>query len=86
MYGRVFAPYRMFGATPAVPVPTLVLLGRHDYIVPPTQWEPHASLPGLTVRVLARSGHTPQLEEPGPFAQQLLDWLGTRQLREGDKR
>lgn len=58
-------------------VPTLVVMGRHDYVVPPTLWDDVApTCRALSFHVLDRSGHTPQLEEPRLFDRILLEWLG----------
>ncbi|MCE8004095.1 alpha/beta fold hydrolase [Billgrantia ethanolica] len=57
--------------------PVLVVMGRHDYVVPPTLWESRLpDLPPVTYRLFEQSGHTPQLEEPEAFARLLLEWLG----------
>ncbi|MGD2071140.1 MAG: alpha/beta hydrolase, partial [Gemmatimonadota bacterium] len=58
-------------------VPTLAVMGRHDYVVPPTLWDDMAPTHrALSCHVLDRSGHTPQLEEPRLFDRILLQWLG----------
>jgi proline iminopeptidase len=59
--------------------PVLVVMGRHDYAVPHTLWaDALPALDDVTFRVLERSGHTPQLEEPEAFDRLLLDWLDDR--------
>jgi proline iminopeptidase len=56
--------------------PVLVIMGRHDYAVPHTLWEEaQRKLPNITFHLFERSGHTPQLEEPGRFDRTLLEWL-----------
>lgn len=77
-FRRLFEDFEL-GAVGSVlqEVPTLVVMGRHDYVVPPTLWDDVA--PGyqaLSFHVLDRSGHTPQLEEPRLFDRILLEWLG----------
>jgi proline iminopeptidase len=58
--------------------PVLVIMGRHDYAVPPTLWDNvRPKLTNLTFHRFEHSGHTPQLEEPERFDQVLLDWLET---------
>jgi proline iminopeptidase len=66
-------------AAPAVDVPVFVALGRHDYVVPPTLWDP-ATRPRVpfrrvTVASFDRAGHTAQLEDQAEFDRRLLAWL-----------
>jgi proline iminopeptidase len=57
-------------------VPTLVALGRHDYVTPCTLWDEVAPrLPNTTLRIFERSGHQPFLEEPEAFATSILAWM-----------
>jgi proline iminopeptidase len=56
--------------------PVLVVMGRHDYMVPHVLWdEILPKLENVTYHLLEQSGHTPQLEEPELFDQILLQWL-----------
>jgi proline iminopeptidase len=60
----------------AVRVPTLVLVGRDDFIAPPSQAERvRAAIPGADLVVFVRSGHHPYAEEPDAFARTVRDWL-----------
>ena len=57
--------------------PVLVVMGRHDYAVPPVLWDDvRPRLRNLTFHVFEESGHTPQLEEPERFDRVLLEWIG----------
>ena len=57
-------------------IPVLLMLGRYDYWNPPHLWEPlRQKFNNLTIRVFEKSGHTPQLEEPELFDNELLSWL-----------
>ena len=57
--------------------PVLVVMGRHDYAVPPVLWDDvRPQLRNLTFHVFEESGHTPQLEEPERFDRVLLEWIG----------
>ncbi len=57
-------------------VPSLVVMGRHDYVVPHTLWEPIVrSGPKVSYHLFDHSGHTPQLEEPALFQRTLLHFL-----------
>jgi proline iminopeptidase len=75
LYGSIFRDYFIFKNERSVPVPTFVALGKFDYVDPCTLWEGFVDIPGLTVRVFEKSGHTPQLEESAGFNNQLLKWL-----------
>jgi proline iminopeptidase len=91
-FKELFESYEV-GCDPArLQAPVLVVMGRHDYVVPPPLWDD--ALRGLgngtgtgagrvTYRVLERSGHTPQLEEPRAFDEVLLEWLWERPTRRG---
>lgn len=56
--------------------PVLVVMGLHDFAVPPTLWdEVRPQLRNLAFHVFDKSGHTPQLEEPERFDRVLLEWI-----------
>lgn len=49
-------------------VPTLIVVGRHDWIVPVACSELlHRLIPGSQLEIFEQSGHSPQLEEPERF-------------------
>jgi proline iminopeptidase len=78
-FKELFASYEVAWDPARLQAPVLVVMGRHDYVVPPPLWD--VALTGLgdvTYRVLEGSGHTPQLEEPGAFDELLLEWLWER--------
>jgi len=75
LYGTIFADYNMFGSEKRVPVPSLVILGKYDYVVPFPIWQDLDSITDLTLKLFEKSGHTPQLEEPGMFNAVVLEWL-----------
>jgi len=75
LYDSLFSNYYMFNDIQAAPVPTLVVLGKFDYAIPPLLWEKDKNIEYLAIRVLKESAHTPQLEEPENFDRILLDWL-----------
>jgi hypothetical protein len=86
----MFASFEVGWDPARLQAPVLVVMGRHDYVVPPPLWDD--ALAGLgtgtgaghvTYRVLERSGHTPQLEEPGAFDELLLEWLWERPMGRG---
>ena len=52
--------------------PTLVAVGRHDWICPVDQAEEiHRLVPHSTLAIFERSGHSPQVEEREAFTQHL---------------
>ena len=56
--------------------PTLVVVGKGDYIVPYTIWEPLIEgLPNVTYVLLEEDGHNPQTEAPERFDPVLIDWV-----------
>lgn len=62
---------------PRLAVPTLVLAGRDDWIMPVdcSAARLAAALPNAELAVFERSGHFPFLEEPAEFARVVSDWL-----------
>lgn len=57
--------------------PVFLGLGKYDFLVAPFySWNALGSqFSNLTIRLFERSSHTPQLEEPVLFDQELLDWI-----------
>jgi proline iminopeptidase len=56
--------------------PTLVVVGRHDWITPVSCSETIASLiPGAKLAIFEKSGHSPQLEEPAEFQRLIREFL-----------
>lgn len=63
---------------PRITCPTLVTVGRHDWITPVACSETIADLvPDARLAVFERSGHSPQLEEPEEFQRVVREFLGT---------
>jgi proline iminopeptidase len=61
---------------PGITVPTLVTVGRRDWVTPVSSSETIASLiPGAELVVFERSGHSPQTEEPELFQETLRGFL-----------
>ena len=61
-----------------VDVPTLVLVGRHDFICG-VRWaeELHELIPGSRLRILENSGHFGHFEEPAAFAEAVTRFVTT---------
>jgi proline iminopeptidase len=61
---------------PRIACPTLVAVGRHDWICPVDQAEEiHRLVPGSELAIFERSGHSPQIEEPAAFTARLASFL-----------
>lgn len=57
---------------PRIQCPTLVAVGRHDWICPVELAEEiHKLVPSSTLAIFERSGHSPQVEEQEAFTRQL---------------
>ena len=57
--------------------PTLVMVGRHDWICPVDQAEEiHRLVPHSELEVFEASGHSPQVEEPDAFVRRLHAFFG----------
>lgn len=64
---------------PNIEVPTLVLVGRHDWITPVSQSEEIAALiPDSRLVVLEDSGHMGYVEEPSGFVDAILSFISDR--------
>jgi len=75
---RLDAIERRLAARPPITVPSLVLHGAEDAVVPPHSSEGHLALfpPGTERRVVAGVGHFMPREEPGAIVDALLKLLG----------
>ncbi len=68
--------YDLKPALPSVTCPTLVTVGRTDWVTPVSQAQVIADLvPDARLVVFERSGHSPQTEEPELFQQVVRDFL-----------
>ena len=76
MFRGFFTDYELSWNPAQMRAPVLVVMGRHDYVVPHLLWEvARPKLGNLTYHLLEQSGHTPQLEEPKLFDRVLLEWI-----------
>ncbi|AJY47803.1 hypothetical protein TM49_22390 [Martelella endophytica] len=61
---------------PGIKVPTLITVGRHDWITPVSASEKiHALIPNSELVIFEKSGHAPQVEEAPKFQQTVRDFL-----------
>lgn len=62
---------------PEIDVPTLVITGAEDTLIPVAESEAMAeAIPGAELVVLAGAGHLVSYERPEAFNRELTDWLG----------
>jgi pimeloyl-ACP methyl ester carboxylesterase len=68
----------------SIRVPTLVIVGRHDFICGP-RWarEIHDRIAGSTLVTLENSGHFGHAEEPEDFARAVADFVRTTSVPRG---
>jgi proline iminopeptidase len=70
--GHEYARYDCRAELPAIACPTLVVVGRHDWICPVDQAEEiHRLVPRSELAVFEASGHSPHVEEPDAFVKRL---------------
>jgi proline iminopeptidase len=74
-----YATYDCRAELARIACPTLVMVGRHDWICPMDQGEEIARLvPGAELAVFEQSGHSPQIEEWAAFTRRLATFLTSR--------
>jgi pimeloyl-ACP methyl ester carboxylesterase len=75
--GTAMADPGLLGRLPAISIPTLVVWGAADRIVPPAHGRAYADeIPGAQFRVISRAGHLPQLETPGELLTAVTEFAG----------
>jgi proline iminopeptidase len=76
IFDSIFGGYDVVTRQPPVTAPIFVAMGRHDYVTPFTTWdERRRSIGDLMFVLFEQSGHTPHLEEPEHFTEELTRWL-----------
>lgn len=59
-------------------VPTLVIWGDHDRVLPPAYAEAfHRGIPGARLAMIERTGHVPMMERPGEVNEAILDFMNS---------
>ncbi len=67
-----------------VDCPTLILVGKHDFICGPTWNQALAAvIPAARYVEIADAGHLPQYEQPGAVTAAIDDWLGSVEAAAG---
>lgn len=73
-----YARYDCRAELARIACPTLIAVGRHDWICPVDQSEEIARLvPGARLAIFEQSGHSPQIEERAAFTKRLAAFLGS---------
>lgn len=68
--------YDLKDKLPGITAPTLITVGRHDWITPPAASETiHSLIPNSELVIFEKSGHSPQVEEAPKFIATVRDFL-----------
>ncbi|KKC38107.1 hydrolase [Devosia epidermidihirudinis] len=68
--------YDLKDKLPGITAPTLITVGRHDWITPVSASETiHRLIPGSELVIFENSGHSPQVEEADKFEATVRDFL-----------
>ena len=77
--GTAMADPGLLGRLPSVTVPTLVVWGEADRMIPPEHGQAYAAaIPGAQFLLIREAGHLPQLETPDQLAQVVRDFSQAR--------
>lgn len=75
-FGPTMATWSVTSRLDRIKIPTLVLHGRHDFILPVAQAERLAAqIPAADLHVFEDSGHFPWVEQPRAFFAALRAWI-----------
>ena len=76
IFQKLYLNYDVGASTTVISQPVYVMLGKHDYVVPYTEWKSgYTNMPKMKLTLFEKSGHTPPFEEPELFDQQLISWI-----------
>jgi pimeloyl-ACP methyl ester carboxylesterase len=67
--------FRLTGILQSIQVPTLVMVGEHDYACSKAARLLAQAIPNATLKIVENSGHMAPLEQPAAFSAALLDFL-----------
>ncbi|HUA43446.1 MAG TPA: alpha/beta hydrolase [Streptosporangiaceae bacterium] len=75
--GQSTADPGLLGRLPAITIPTLVVWGAADRMIPPEHGRAYAgAIPGAQLRLIPGAGHLPQLETPGELLTAVTEFAG----------
>jgi len=79
IWGQIFAEIDITQELNQLEIPTLLILGKFDYLVAPfyTWYSIRSKFKKITIRLFEKSSHAPQFEEPDLFDQEVIDWVDT---------
>lgn len=63
---------------PEIAVPTLIVSGDDDWIMPPSQGQRLAAIPHSTHVIMENCGHFPFIEKPAAFVNTVQPWIADR--------
>jgi len=74
----IFQTFNSLAWLKEIAVPTLIISGREDWIMPPAQGAErlHAAIPNSELAIFENSGHFPFVEEQGLFNKVIAEWVG----------
>lgn len=73
---QMLSAYNTLPRLHEIDCPTLLVVGRDDFVCPPSQAQlMHARIPQSRLVVFEHSGHFPWIEEPALFIQTVKEWL-----------
>jgi pimeloyl-ACP methyl ester carboxylesterase len=76
--GPTTADPSLLGRLPAITIPTLVVWGAADRMIPPEHGRAYASaIPGAQFRLIEHAGHMPQLETPAELLTAISEFVGS---------
>lgn len=67
--------FRLTGALKSLRVPTLIMVGQHDYVCSKAARLLAETIPNARLKIIAGSGHMSPLEQPKAFSAALLEFL-----------
>jgi pimeloyl-ACP methyl ester carboxylesterase len=73
--GKRASLFRMRNTLRAIKVPTLVLLGQHDYVCRNSARLLAETIPGAVLQRIPGAGHMSPLEEPAAFSEAVTAFL-----------
>jgi len=68
--------FRLTSVLRSIHVPTLVVVGQHDYVCSKAARLLAQTIPNASLKIIADSGHMSPLEQPAKFSAALLEFLG----------
>jgi pimeloyl-ACP methyl ester carboxylesterase len=75
--GQATADPGLLGRLPAIMIPTLVVWGAADRMIPPAHGQAYAdAIPGAQFRLIEHAGHLPQLETPAELLAAVTEFAG----------